>query len=179
MAPTHYHLSEKDTPDLEVAPRISSSLERPHHRDQEGLPPQDEGRAAWTCLIAISMATWGMLYKFFQFRSGFNLCRRLRRHSGCLSRILFQESTIQRQPTRRLDWTTCCGEDQPPRSLVSMQGDTNSLKGILQSLSPFLLPLIGNHPHFRPHMMWTGMVLVVASSLGAAFSTTVCAAHTL
>lgn len=45
--------------------------------------------------------------------------------------------------------------------------------GILQSLSPFLLHLIGNYPSSRLYMMWTGMVLVVASSLGAAFSTTV------
>ncbi|KAJ5026344.1 major facilitator superfamily domain-containing protein [Bipolaris maydis] len=44
--------------------------------------------------------------------------------------------------------------------------------GILQSLSPFLLPLIGRYSQFRPHMMWTGMTLVVASCLGAAFSTT-------
>ena len=67
MAPTHYHASEKNAPDIELAPEISSSLEGPHHRDQEGLPPQDEGRAAWTCLIAISaisMATWGKLYEF-------------------------------------------------------------------------------------------------------------------
>ena len=67
MASTHYHASEKDTPDLELAPGISSSLERPHQRGQEGLPLQDEGRAAWTCLIAISaisMATWGKLYEF-------------------------------------------------------------------------------------------------------------------
>jgi hypothetical protein len=51
--------------------------------------------------------------------------------------------------------------------------NTDNEKGILQSLSPFLLHLIGNYPQYRSYMMWTGMVLVVASSLGAAFSTTV------
>jgi hypothetical protein len=50
---------------------------------------------------------------------------------------------------------------------------TEGPKGILQSMSPFLLHFIGNYPHYRLYMMWTGMVLVVASSLGAAFSTTV------
>ncbi|KAF1932582.1 MFS general substrate transporter [Didymella exigua CBS 183.55] len=44
--------------------------------------------------------------------------------------------------------------------------------GILQSLSPFLLHLIGKYPSCRLYMMWTGMTLVVASSLGAAFSIT-------
>jgi hypothetical protein len=48
-----------------------------------------------------------------------------------------------------------------------------AFQGILQGLSPFLLHFIGTYPQYRMHMMWVGMVLVVASSLGAAFSTTV------
>lgn len=43
--------------------------------------------------------------------------------------------------------------------------------GLLQTLPPFLLKLIGTNPRYRFYMMWSGMVLVVASSLGAAFST--------
>ncbi|KAI1335853.1 major facilitator superfamily domain-containing protein [Xylariaceae sp. FL0016] len=44
--------------------------------------------------------------------------------------------------------------------------------GILQAGSPFLLKFIGSYPQYRFYMMWTGTVLVVASSIGAAFSTT-------
>lgn len=47
------------------------------------------------------------------------------------------------------------------------------LKGILQTGSPFLLRLIGSCPQSRIYMMWVGMVLVVASTIGAAFSRTV------
>ncbi|WQF85929.1 Putative major facilitator superfamily, MFS transporter superfamily [Colletotrichum destructivum] len=43
--------------------------------------------------------------------------------------------------------------------------------GLLQTLPPFLLRIIGTDPRYRFYMMWSGMVLVVASSLGAAFST--------
>ncbi|KAK1447394.1 Mch2p [Colletotrichum paranaense] len=44
--------------------------------------------------------------------------------------------------------------------------------GLLQTLPPFLLKIITAYPHYRRYMMWSGMVLVVASSIGAAFSTT-------
>ncbi|KAK7438828.1 Mch2p [Colletotrichum acutatum] len=44
--------------------------------------------------------------------------------------------------------------------------------GLLQTLPPFLLKIITAYPHYRGYMMWSGMVLVVASSIGAAFSTT-------
>ncbi|KAF3812112.1 hypothetical protein GCG54_00009796 [Colletotrichum gloeosporioides] len=43
--------------------------------------------------------------------------------------------------------------------------------GLLQTLPPFLLKLIFTYPSYRIYMMWSGMVLVVASSIGAAFST--------
>ncbi|KAK2038698.1 MFS general substrate transporter [Colletotrichum somersetense] len=43
--------------------------------------------------------------------------------------------------------------------------------GLLQTLPPFLIKVIGAKPQYRFPMMWTGMVLVAASSLGAAFST--------
>ncbi|OBR02640.1 Mch2p [Colletotrichum higginsianum IMI 349063] len=43
--------------------------------------------------------------------------------------------------------------------------------GLLQTLPPFLLRIIGTDPRYRFYMMWSGMILVVASSLGAAFST--------
>ncbi|EQB48170.1 Mch2p [Colletotrichum gloeosporioides Cg-14] len=43
--------------------------------------------------------------------------------------------------------------------------------GLLQTLPPFLLKLICTYPSYRIYMMWSGMVLVVASSIGAAFST--------
>ncbi|KAH9235774.1 hypothetical protein K456DRAFT_1890300 [Colletotrichum gloeosporioides 23] len=42
--------------------------------------------------------------------------------------------------------------------------------GLLQTLPPFLLKIISSNPHYKFHMMWSGMVLVVASSVGAAFS---------
>ncbi|KAH9900478.1 major facilitator superfamily domain-containing protein [Xylariomycetidae sp. FL2044] len=44
--------------------------------------------------------------------------------------------------------------------------------GILQAGSPFLLKFIGAYPQYRFHMMWVGTVLVVSSTVGAAFSTT-------
>ncbi|KZL87434.1 mfs monocarboxylate [Colletotrichum incanum] len=43
--------------------------------------------------------------------------------------------------------------------------------GLLQTLPPFLLKIVGTNPRYRFYMMWSGMVLVAASSLGAAFST--------
>ncbi|KXH39810.1 Mch2p [Colletotrichum salicis] len=43
--------------------------------------------------------------------------------------------------------------------------------GLLQTLPPFLLKIITAYPHYRLYMMWSGMLLVVASSIGAAFST--------
>ncbi|KAL0931402.1 Mch2p [Colletotrichum truncatum] len=43
--------------------------------------------------------------------------------------------------------------------------------GLLQTLPPFLLKIIGTSSQYRLYMMWSGMVLVVASSIGAAFST--------
>ncbi|KZL77661.1 MFS monocarboxylate transporter [Colletotrichum tofieldiae] len=43
--------------------------------------------------------------------------------------------------------------------------------GLLQTLPPFLLKIISTNPRYRYYMMWSGMVLVAASSLGAAFST--------
>ncbi|KAK1622018.1 major facilitator superfamily domain-containing protein [Colletotrichum phormii] len=42
--------------------------------------------------------------------------------------------------------------------------------GLLQTLPPFLLKIITAYPHYRVYMMWSGMLLVVASSIGAAFS---------
>lgn len=64
MAPTTNQPSEKDAPgpDVSTLPKSSPSPERTIHSDEEGLPPQDRGRPAWTCLTAISaisMATWG------------------------------------------------------------------------------------------------------------------------
>lgn len=95
MASTAGHASEKDAPgpDVSTLPRASSSPERAHHNDEEGLPPRDQGRAAWTCLVAISaisMATWGALCKSSAYSMNrFNFRQRLWRHSGCLPRILF------------------------------------------------------------------------------------------
>ncbi|KAF5493745.1 Monocarboxylate transporter 4 [Colletotrichum fructicola] len=43
--------------------------------------------------------------------------------------------------------------------------------GLLQTLPPFIIKIISSNPHYKIHMMWSGMVLVVASSIGAAFST--------
>ncbi|OHE96900.1 Mch2p [Colletotrichum orchidophilum] len=43
--------------------------------------------------------------------------------------------------------------------------------GLLQTLPPFLLKIISAYPHYRLYMMWSGMLLVVSSSIGAAFST--------
>ncbi|KAE9575430.1 hypothetical protein CGMCC3_g8662 [Colletotrichum fructicola] len=45
------------------------------------------------------------------------------------------------------------------------------LVGLLQTLPPFTIKIISSNPHYKIHMMWSGMVLVVASSIGAAFST--------
>ncbi|KAK1972399.1 MFS general substrate transporter [Colletotrichum sublineola] len=44
--------------------------------------------------------------------------------------------------------------------------------GILQIMSPLLLRFLGRRPHQRKTMMWAGMALVAASSIGAAFSKT-------
>lgn len=46
-------------------------------------------------------------------------------------------------------------------------------QGILQVMSPFLLHYLSSRPHQRKPMMWTGMIILVAASLGAAFSQTV------
>lgn len=47
----------------------------------------------------------------------------------------------------------------------------SSKQGLLQTLPPFLLKIISTYPHYKFYMMWSGMFLVVASSIGAAFST--------
>ncbi|PHH68721.1 hypothetical protein CDD83_5999 [Cordyceps sp. RAO-2017] len=44
--------------------------------------------------------------------------------------------------------------------------------GILQVMSPFMLRFLTGRWKLRKPMMWTGMVLVVAASVAAAFSTT-------
>ncbi|KAJ4993377.1 Mch2p [Stagonosporopsis vannaccii] len=139
MAPTTNHLSEKNTPSAEVStlPEVTFPHERVNHNDEEGLPPRDRSRAAWTCLTAISaipMATW----------------------SFGATQDVFCEYYFNQPPFRG-------------NQLVASIGLL--VVGVLQVLSS-LMPLIGNYPHYRPHMMWTGMVLVVASFLGAAFSST-------
>uniref|UniRef100_L2FQM0 MFS monocarboxylate n=1 Tax=Colletotrichum fructicola (strain Nara gc5) TaxID=1213859 RepID=L2FQM0_COLFN len=50
---------------------------------------------------------------------------------------------------------------------------TQQRQGLLQTLPPFTIKIISSNPHYKIHMMWSGMVLVVASSIGAAFSTSV------
>ncbi|KAK2057369.1 MFS general substrate transporter [Colletotrichum caudatum] len=106
-------------------------------RDEEQLPPQDRGKAAWTSLVAVSviaMATWGFgatqgVFREYYFRA-------------------------------------------PPLEGNQLVASTGLLVvGLLQTLPPFLLKIIGANPQYRFFMMWTGMVLVAASSLGAAFST--------
>jgi hypothetical protein len=100
MAPTAGHVSEKDAPGPEIStlPRASPSPERADHSIEEGLPPRDEGIAAWTCLIAISaisMATWGALCQSSAYTmSRIDFRHRFWRHSGCLPRILFQPPAV-------------------------------------------------------------------------------------
>ncbi|KAF6804012.1 Mch2p [Colletotrichum musicola] len=43
--------------------------------------------------------------------------------------------------------------------------------GLLQTLPLFLLKIITAYPHCKTDMMWSGMLMVMASSIGAAFST--------
>jgi len=47
------------------------------------------------------------------------------------------------------------------------------MQGILQAMSPFVLRYLSGRPTHRKPLMWSGMLLVVASSVGAAFSGTV------
>jgi len=49
----------------------------------------------------------------------------------------------------------------------------NPMQGILQAMSPFVLRYLSGRPTHRKPLMWSGMLLVVASSVGAAFSGTV------
>ncbi|KAH7381966.1 major facilitator superfamily domain-containing protein [Cadophora sp. MPI-SDFR-AT-0126] len=114
----------------------------PSARDEvlhaQDLPPRDRGRAAWTCLAAvsvISMITWGF---------------------GA-SQGVFREHYFKSGPFEG-------------NQLVASIGLL--VVGILQSLSPFTLKLITTYPNVRFYMMWAGMVLVVASTLGAAFAAT-------
>ncbi|KAH6639091.1 major facilitator superfamily domain-containing protein [Boeremia exigua] len=140
MMPTKHQTPGKKMPASDIA-ILSGASALPDSIEREiadALPPRDRGRAAWTCLAAISaisMSTWG-----FGATQG-----------------VFREYYFKNPPFQG-------------NQLVASIGLL--VVGILQSLSPFLLHLIGSYPESRQYMMWVGMVLVVASSLGAAFSTT-------
>ncbi|KAK1715144.1 major facilitator superfamily domain-containing protein [Colletotrichum lupini] len=124
----------------------SASLSEEQHDGNENLPPRDSGRAAWTSLIAISviaMATWG-----FGATQG-----------------VFREYYFKTPPLQGNQLVASTG-------LLVVVRTLNFCQGLLQTLPPFLLKIITAYPHYRRYMMWSGMVLVVASSIGAAFSTT-------
>lgn len=145
---------EVDTSAL-PAPDTAHEETRPSSRDD--LPPRDCGKDAWTCLAAISaisMVTWGELSATLScwtadliLTTGFGAAQGV-----------FREYYFRNPPFEG-------------NQLVASIGLL--IVGILQSLSPFLLHLIGSYPRCRVYMMWIGMVLILASSLGAAFSITV------
>lgn len=88
----------------------SAAFENEGIFSEDGLPPRDHGRAAWTSLIAVSaiaMATWGKQCFFFQSSSIVRLlttsfCRRLWRYSRCFPRVLLQNASFRRKSVGRI-----------------------------------------------------------------------------
>ncbi|KAK1674087.1 major facilitator superfamily domain-containing protein [Colletotrichum godetiae] len=131
----------------------SPSASGEQHDGDENLPPRDSGRAAWTSLTAVSviaMATWG-----FGATQG-----------------VFREYYFKTPPLEGNQLVASTGLLVVVSTLtVHSHRQTKFYKGLLQTLPPFLLKIITAYPHYRLYMMWSGMLLVVASSIGAAFST--------